>query len=101
MKKIEILLLTLSTIFLISSCGSTTTYRPPIAAHDYKNMELVLKDHSRVYAGDKKFNEYASIHLDDLIKIAIIIKNAKLPKHIILIVEQYEKEVLKLKQKSK
>lgn len=84
----------------LTSCGSNTTYRPEILGHDYMRMELVKpKKQGRISCGDPQFEMYASVHLNDLKKLALILKKAKLPRHVRLLVEELNKEVEVLETK--
>ena len=86
-------------ILCVSSCGSSTKYRPEILGHDYKNLEIIKpKTYERVYCGDESFNKYASVSLKDLKKIALILKEAKIPWQVKVIVEELEKEVKRLEK---
>ena len=79
---------------LLSSCGSTTTYRPSIYGHDYITREIITPvTHKRISCGDKDFNKYVSVNLSDLAKLAIILKNAKVPKKVRILVEGFKNEV--------
>lgn len=86
-------LLIFSTI-LLSSCGSTTSYRPSIYGHDYINREIVKPvTHERISCGENDFNRFVSIDLDDLRKLALVLKNAKVPRKVRILIEGFEKEV--------
>lgn len=83
------------TIFLFSSCGSHTTYRPLIHGHDYLNQEIIVpRTHERIHCGEKRFNKYVSLSLDDLTRLALVLKNAKLPKKVRLLVEKFSHELI-------
>lgn len=94
MKQIAMLLL----IALTTSCGSSeTTYRPVVYGHDYVAMEIIRPiTFERVSCGDPDFNKYVSVSIDDLVKLATVLKNAKLPRHIRIIVEQYTSDLKEL-----
>lgn len=78
---------------LLNSCGSVTTYRPSIYGHDYRSREIITPvTHERISCGDKDFQKYVSINLKDLSKLAVILKNAKLPKKIRIVIENFKKE---------
>lgn len=63
-------------------------------------MELVRpKKKGRISCGDPQFEMYASVHLNDLKKLALILKKAKLPRHVRIIVEQLNNEVSELEAK--
>jgi len=88
------LLTTLTLLCVLSGCLSHTKYRPSIHGHDYLNQEIIEpKTYRRIYTGDPAFNEYVSISLDDLAKLALVLKNAKLPRKVRFIVERFTKEV--------
>ena len=94
MKKIAILLL----ISLTTSCASSTTYRPKIYGHDFQDGSIIApKTHERISCSEFRFNEYVSISLDDLAKLALALKNAKLPRHIRIIIEDVNRELRQLK----
>jgi len=86
-------------MILLNSCGSVTTYRPSIYGHDYAQREIITPEtHVRISCGDQEFNKYVSVSLSDLSKLAIILKNAKVPKKVRILVEGFSKEV-KLRKK--
>ena len=91
---IETKLLTILTILCLSACGSITTYRPSIYGHDYINREIVTPTtHARISCGDREFNKYVSVSLEDLTKLALILKHSKVPKKVRRLVEKFTKEV--------
>ena len=95
-------LLIFLTILCVSSCGSPTTYRPSIYGHDYITRVIVTPvTRKRISCGDREFNKYVSVSLKDLSKLAIILKEAKVPRKVRILVEAFNKEVksVKLKQK--
>lgn len=95
-------LTTLMMFLILSSCGSLTTYRPSIYGHDFKTMEIVTPvTYERISCGEKEFNKYASIKLSDLSKLALILKNAKLPKKVRFIIERFKREVDKRAKENK
>ena len=94
MKTEKKLLIHLTIFLLLSSCGSRTTYKPSIYGHDYLNQEIITPvTHERIYCGSPEFNKYATVKLEDLVSLALILKYAKLPKKVRLIVEGFRKEV--------
>lgn len=81
-------------ILFVSACGSTTSYRPSIYGHDYKNMEIITPvTYQRISCGDPAFQRYVSVDLDDLRKLALVLKNAKVPKKVRILIEGFGKEV--------
>lgn len=85
------------TILCISGCGSNTTYRPLVYGHDYMNMTIIEpKTFRRISCGDEEFNGYASVRVEDIAKLATVLKKAKLPRHIRILVEQLNNEVVEL-----
>lgn len=54
------------------------------------------KTFKRISCGEPEFQAYASVSIDDLVRIATVLKNAKLPRHIRILVEQFNEEVKKL-----
>lgn len=87
-------LLLFLTILCVSGCGSNTTYRPMVYGHDYMRMALVEPvTFRRISCGDEEFQEYASVKVEDLVKIATVLKKAKVPKHIRVLVESLTKEL--------
>ena len=96
------LLATLTLLCVLSGCLSTTKYRPSIHGHDYLRQEIIEPiTYRRIYTGDAEFNRYVSISLDDLAKLAIVLKNAKLPRKVRRIVERFSKEVKTVEKKNK
>ncbi len=92
--KLTVIKLLLTLTILCASCGSTTDYRPSIYGHDYINREIITPvTFERISCGDKRFNEYVSVNLDDLAKLALILKHSKVPKKVRLLVEKFKKEV--------
>jgi hypothetical protein len=90
------------TMFLISSCASGTKYKPSIYGHDYRNREIITPvTHERIYCGTREFNKFASVRLEDLTKLALILKYAKVPRKVRLIVENFRKEVAKRNKQNK
>jgi len=88
------LLTILTTCLILNSCGTNTKYRPSIYGHDYKAQEIITPiTYKRVKCGDPEFNEYASVRLDDLSRLALILKYAKLPRKVRLLIENFRKEV--------
>ena len=88
------LLLTLST----TSCSSNTTYRPKIYGHDYYTMTIIEPvTYKATYCGDPDFNKYVSVKLEDLTKLALVLKKAKLPIHIRIIIEEFNNDILEAK----
>lgn len=82
------------TILLVSSCGSPTKYRPSIYGHDFVNREIVTPNtHVRISCGDRQFNKFVSVSLDDLAKLALVLKEAKVPKKVRILIEGFGKEV--------
>jgi len=98
--KIETKLLTTLTILFLSACGSNTTYRPSIYGHDYINREIITPvNHARISCGEEAFNKYVSVNLNDLAKLALVLKHSKVPKKVRLLIENFKKEVdLRVKQ---
>ena len=91
-------LLILLTILCVS-CGSATTYRPSIYGHDYINQEIVTPTtHERISCGAEDFNKYVSISLKDLTKLALVLKYAKVPKKVRVLIEGFRKELKKVKK---
>ena len=87
------MLLMLLTTSLVS-CGSPTKYRPSIYGHDYIQREIVTpKTHVRISCGDREFNKFVSVSLDDLAKLALVLKEAKVPKKVRILIEGFGKEV--------
>lgn len=96
------LLTTLTTFLILSSCGSRFKYRPVIYGHDYINQEIITPvTYKRIRTNDKKFNEYASIKLDDLSKLALVLKYAKLPLKVRILVDKYSQELTKRLKENK
>jgi hypothetical protein len=94
MKKTASKLLTTLTILCASACGSNTTYRPSIYGHDYVNREIITPaTYARISCGDAEFNKYVSVNLDDLAKLALILKHSKVPKKVRVLIEDFSKEV--------
>jgi hypothetical protein len=78
----------------LSSCGSPTKYRPSIYGHDYVQREIVTPvTHVRISCGDEEFNKYVSVSLKDLSKLALVLKEAKVPKKVRVLIEGFGKEV--------
>ena len=50
----------------------------------------------RISCGDAEFNEYASVRVVDIAKIATALKSAKLPRHIRLLIERLNNELAEL-----
>lgn len=76
------------------SCGSKTKYRPSIYGHDYMNMEIIKPvTFDRVSCGDPDFNKYVSVSLDDLSKLALVLREAKVPRAVRVIIENFNKEL--------
>ena len=83
-------------MILCASCGSDIKYRPIVLSHDYKNMELVKPNRQgRIYAGDPEFQEYASVHVQDIANIALVLKNAKVPWYLKHILKDINKKLTK------
>jgi hypothetical protein len=95
----------LLTILLInlSACGSQTTYRPSIYGHDFETREIITPStHIRISCGAREFNKYVSVSLKDLSKLALVLKNAKVPRKVRILIEGFGKEVaLRKKQNEK
>lgn len=53
----------------------------------------------RVSCGDDEFNEYASVRVEDIAKLATVLKKARLPKHIRILVEEFNNEIKMLETK--
>lgn len=84
----------LLTIFLISSCSTPTTYRPSIYGHDYVNSEIVTPiTHERISCGASEFNRYASVSLEDLTNLALVLKYSDVPPEVRIIIEGFTNEV--------
>lgn len=99
-KTVTPLLITLT--ILLSSCGSKTTYRPSIYGHDYINAEIITPvTHKRISCSEKDFNKYVSVDLKDLSKLAMVLKYAKLPRKVRILIEAFSKEVKKRKKQAK
>ena len=95
-------LATLTTFLIVSSCGSLTKYRPSIYGHDYRNQEIITPvTFERISCGNPTFNEYASVKLDDLVKLALVLKYAKLPFKVRVLVDGFTKEVEKRNKENK
>lgn len=95
-------LLIFLTILCVTSCGSPTTYRPDVYGHDYMNMTIIEPiSKRRISCGDEEFNEYASVKLKDIVKIATVLKKAKLPRHIRILIEDFETEIKELEKLQK
>ena len=102
MKTATKLLTTLTTLLVLSGCLSHTKYRPTIYGHDYQNQEIITPTtHERIYTGSPAFNKYVSISLHDLAKLALVLKNAKLPRKVRFIVERFNKEVKQVEAANK
>lgn len=87
-------------LILCASCAGTTTYRPSIYAHDYKYGEIIVPvTKERISCREPEFNKYVSFSLEDFSKIALVLKKAELPRHVIIILEKFEKELRLVKQK--
>lgn len=81
-------------LITLGSCRSTTTYRPSVYGHDYITREIIKpKTYERISTGDKEFNKYVSFSLDDLNKLRLILKDAKLSKKVRIIIEKFDNEV--------
>lgn len=81
---------------LCVSCGSEVKYRPMILGHDYKNLEIIKPNRQgRIYCGDEEFNNYASIHTQDVANIALVLKNAKVPWYLRHILQDIKKKMAK------
>lgn len=84
----------LTMLCAVISCAGQTTYRPSVFGHDYVNGEIVTPyTHERISCFDKKFNSYASFRIDDVKKVALALKYAKLPKDVRIILERIKKDV--------
>lgn len=77
---------TIFKIFLISlflfSCGhEPVEFRPTIWATDYVNGDIVQSGTgNRLSCYEKKIQEYACMSLNDIVTLASILRNAKVPK---------------------
>ena len=92
----------LTLLCVLSGCLGHTKYRPSIHGHDYLRQEIIEPTtHRRIYTGDAEFNKFVSISLDDLAKLALVLKNAKLPRKVRRIVERFSKEVKTVEKKNK
>lgn len=95
------LLTTLTMLCVLSGCLRSTSYRPTIHGHDYLNQEIIEpKTYRRIYTGSPEFNKYVSISLADLSKLALVLKNARLPRKVRRVVERFTKEVKRVKYKN-
>ncbi len=93
MKLIGMLQLTL--LITLGSCRSTTTYRPTVYGHDYITREIIEpKTYRRINTGDKEFNKFVSFSLDDLAKLRLLLKDAKLSKKVRIIIEKFDKDLV-------
>jgi hypothetical protein len=65
-----------------------------IYGHDYNAMTIIEPvTKRRVSCGDAEFEAYASISLEDLTKLGALLKTGKFPRHIRILVEEFNKEL--------
>lgn len=95
------LLIYLTILCASLGCGSTTTYRPWIHGHSALEEAIIVpQTKERIYCNDEeRFQKYVSVSILDLQKLALILKHAKVPKKVRIIVENFRKDVEKLKEK--
>jgi len=101
--KIEMkLLTTLILLCVLSGCLRSTSYRPTVYGHDYLNQEIITPTtHKRIYTGDPEFNKFVSISLEDLSKLVLVLKNARLKRKVRRVVEKFSKEVKQVEKQNK
>lgn len=94
-------LLIFLTILFVSSCGSPTTYRPWIHGHSTKDQAIIVpQTKERIYCSEDRFQEYVSVSIQDLQALALILKHAKVPKKVRIIIERFNKDVSELEKPS-
>ena len=76
-------------VMLMTGCGSLD-YRPVAFVFDSKELEIT-NGTDRVYCGDKKIEGYYAIDGDDLNDIKTVLKHAKVPWHIKIVLDRLKK----------
>lgn len=79
-------------VTLMTGCGNLK-YRPVIFVFDHEKLEIT-NGKDRVYCGDESIKGYYAVDGDDLNDIKTVLKHAKVPWHIKIVLERLKKRGL-------